>query len=197
MTSENSPEQDLLPMELPSMSSAGGSRARTYLSLANDLALRARDLVSGSSSLGSLASYDHASSSWRTRQACLVSGWEMFSESWPRAGMTRNGNAYQQAPLVPHTSASVFGSLPTLTRRDRRTLKGGRDRPNRNGGKSLLQTFLDDGHTDGRINPRWAEWFMGFPQMWTLLERSEIPSPQSSPSSSAKRSSKRKEDVND
>jgi len=36
-----------------------------------------------------------------------------FSETWPRAGMTRSGRAYQLAPLVRLTDATECGSWPT------------------------------------------------------------------------------------
>jgi len=36
-----------------------------------------------------------------------------FSETWPRAGMTVNGRAYQLAPLVRLTDATECGSWPT------------------------------------------------------------------------------------
>lgn len=62
---------------------------------------------------GSLASYDQDSSSWRTSQACLVSGWEPFSETWPRSGMMRHGTAYPLAPSAPLTGGIGFGLLPT------------------------------------------------------------------------------------
>jgi len=135
----------------------------------------------------------HADGVWRTWQRSLIdpTGWEPFSEAWPRSGMTRNGIAYRLNTLAPITREIGSISSPTLTRRDARTLKGGQDRPNRTGGKSLLQTLLDEGFTDGRINPRWAEWYMGFPQTWTQLAPLVIPSLRASSNSSAKRSSPR------
>jgi hypothetical protein len=95
--------------------------------------------------------------------------------------MTLNGIAYSLPDLAPRMNGTGAGSsLPTLTKRDARTLKGGQDRPNKTGGPSLLQTMLNDGHTTGRLNPRWCEWFMGFPENWTKLirqpsQRSETP----------------------
>ena len=41
-----------------------------------------------------------------------------FSETWPRAGMTVNGRAYQLAPLVRLTDATESGSWPTPDARD-------------------------------------------------------------------------------
>ena len=87
------------------------SRARISHSLerAPDLPAPARD------SFGHLcepfAWFDPGSRSWRTWQRCLVEGWETFSDTWPRSGMTRNGIAYRRAPLVPLTGETASGSL--------------------------------------------------------------------------------------
>lgn len=60
--------------------------------------------------------YDHESRSWRTWQLCLTGEWELYSEAWPRSGMTRNGIAYQLRTLAQSTTATEHGSLlPTLT----------------------------------------------------------------------------------
>src|SRR5690606_6360852 len=62
-----------------------------------------------------LAKFDPVSSSWRTSQLCLVEGLTVFSETWPRSGMMRNGTAYQLPPLVPLTDATASGLWPTPT----------------------------------------------------------------------------------
>lgn len=113
--SDRSPPMLFDEMDLPSTSSAAGSRARTFPLLESALVSKVRDLVSGRSTGASLASYDPASSSWRTCQACLISGWEPFSETWPRSGMMLSGTVYQLAPSAPLTGETAFGSLPTPT----------------------------------------------------------------------------------
>ena len=125
MTLENSPEQSLLPMELPSMSSAAGSRAKMFPSLASALALKVRGLVSGRNTGALLAKYDPASSSWRTFQACLVSGWQLFSESFPRSGSMRSGTVSQLAPSAPLTDEIGSGLLPTPVASSYGTNQGG------------------------------------------------------------------------
>jgi hypothetical protein len=95
------------------MSSAAGSRARTSHSLEDALASKVRDLVSGRNTPGSLANYDPATSSWRTSQACLVSGWEPFSETWPRSGTMRRGIVSPLRPSAPLTDEIGSGLLPT------------------------------------------------------------------------------------
>lgn len=86
--------------------------------LERGLALKVLDLVCGQSTQDSLANYDPDSSSWKTHQACLVSGWEMFSETWSRSGMMLCGTAFQLAPLAPIMSATACGLLPTPTATD-------------------------------------------------------------------------------
>ena len=112
-TCENLQPSDLLPMELPLMSSAAASRARTSAQPEKVQGLPVNDPACGQKSPVWLASYDRNSSSWRTSQHCLVGGLEQFSETWPRSGMMRNGIAYQLPTLVRLTGATGYGSWPT------------------------------------------------------------------------------------
>ncbi len=108
MTLENSQQPSLLPMELPSMSSAAGSHVKTSARRDMALALKANVVAYGLSTPDLLASYDRSSSSWRTSQRCLVEGWGEFSETWPRSGMMRNGTVFRLPPLVPTTDETAF-----------------------------------------------------------------------------------------
>lgn len=115
MTSAPSPRPENLPNG-GSMSSAAGSPARTSASPAGVPDLRASDPVYTASCSGSFAFYDLGSSSWRTWQRSWVEDWELYSETWPRAGMTRSGIAYRLRPLVPLTCAtasSLWVGTPT------------------------------------------------------------------------------------
>jgi len=100
-------------MELLPMSSVAASPARTSVPQESAPASTEIEAAYGLKSPDLLASYDPDTSSWRTSQRCLVTGWEEFSETWPRSGMTRNGTAYQLQPLAPLTDATAFGSWPT------------------------------------------------------------------------------------
>ncbi len=113
--SENSPPKDLPVTESPLTSSAVDSHARTLALLAPELGWQASAADYGLNSPDSFARYDRDSSSWRTHQACLVSGWEQFSETWPRSGMTRNGTAYRLPALTRITREIASGLLPTPT----------------------------------------------------------------------------------
>lgn len=97
-------------------SSRPAFRARTFHSQAKapDLPEPVRD--SFGRSCEPFAWFDHEQRCWRTWQRCLVEGWEVFSGTWPRSGMTRNGIAFRRPPLVPLTKGIGCGSLlPTPT----------------------------------------------------------------------------------
>jgi hypothetical protein len=73
---------------------------------------------------------------WVSPQLDLLSeaGLMSFSETWPRAGMTRNGTAYRLQPLAPLTAATGSGSsrIPTPTAGDAKSaanLTAGRSNP--------------------------------------------------------------------
>jgi len=112
-TLDSLPGQDLLPMALPLMSSPAASRARTSQLLAMALASRVRDLVCGRNIGDCLARWDQDGQSWRTSQACLIEGWQRYSETWPRSGLMLGGTAYPRQPLAPLTDVTEYGSLPT------------------------------------------------------------------------------------
>jgi hypothetical protein len=114
-TCEPSPPNESPQTASRSMSYAEGSPVKTLASLAGELGWTASAADYGLSYPDSFANYDPDSSSWKTRQACLVSGWEEFSETWPRSGMTRNGTAYQLPALTRITREIASGLLPTPT----------------------------------------------------------------------------------
>lgn len=74
---------------------------------------RGRGRASGSSTLEPFASYDPATSSWRTLQPSLIEDSPAYSGRWPRSGTMRNGVCYPQPTLVRPTDASASGSWPT------------------------------------------------------------------------------------
>jgi len=92
------------------MSSAAGSRAKTSVMPGKGPGSPAQGPVFGTSSLGSLASFDPDTLSWRTSQRCLLEGWVKYSGRWPRSGMTRSGTLSQLRPLVRRTGGTASGS---------------------------------------------------------------------------------------
>ena len=95
------------------MSSSEASHAKTFPTLAEAPAWPGPVLDSTGSWCAPFAWFDRSTQSWRTWQRCLVEGWELFSETWPRAGMTRRGIAYRRQPLAPLTKETASGLLPT------------------------------------------------------------------------------------
>ena len=100
----------------PSMFSAEDFPASPTPLLANVADLRT-SVTSGPSTPDSFASLDR-DGLWRKTcqgysQMTLDGSLEAFSETWPRAGMTRNGTAYLQVPLAPLTKGIASGLLPT------------------------------------------------------------------------------------
>lgn len=186
----------------PSMASVEASPAKTSATPATVLALKVPDLDFGPNTSDSFATYDPNSSSWRTSQRCLLEGWEQFSETWPRAGMTQSGSASRRPPLVPLISGTEFGYLPTPDKSlgafegfsrgshgmDANTLflketVGERPSGARIGSSirwcpEFIREWL---RTGGDINPVWLERLMGFPDNHSATEAAETQSCQSSP----------------
>ena len=113
-------------MELPLMSSRAASRARTLASLESSAAwAKAPAAASGPKSSDLLASYDRNTSSWRTSQHCLLAqangeadGLAEFSETWPSAGMMRNGKTFRRQPWALPIAESASGLWPTPCKSD-------------------------------------------------------------------------------
>ena len=167
------------------------SHANPSPSLANDGHKTIPDGF-GPSSHDAFAYYDPDSHCWKTSQVSFLPECQTYSETWPRAGMTRNGTAYRRPPLVPRTSASGFGYLPTpdaslgafecaasmdATSWYNKELTGQRKSGAMIGSSvrwcpEFVREWL---RTGGELNPEWIEVLMGFPTGWTDLEDSETP----------------------
>ena len=156
----------------PLTSSAEGFPVRTSATLASGLESTASEAGCGLSSTESFASYDPATRSWRTSQLCFNGELSEFSETWPRAGMTRNGTVSQLPILVPRILERGYSLLPTPVSAMAQGSNGG-------GNHSDIRD-----HVEGPISPDWIEHLMGFPIGWTDLNRSATPSSRKSQSGS-------------
>lgn len=186
-TSEPLPLTGSPQMALALTSYAEGSPVRTSASQARGSVLRDNEADYGVNSPVSFASYDLASSSWKTSQRCLIEGWETFSETWPRSGMMRSGIAYQRQPLAPRTIETAYGSLlPTPTRDDGRGFYVASLNQAQNRVKDGRQmhwihpALLSKRLNKGWANPQFSEALMGFPIRWSDLAPSEMPSSRKS-----------------
>lgn len=129
-----------------------------------------------------LAKYDPNTRLWKTSQTCLLDllnnpadGLAVYSETWPKSGMMRNGIAYQLATLAPGIHGTEFGYLPTPAKS---TAKGAvRHRyfgsPTY---RSNLHEYLRNGPEDPIYpHPCFLELIMGFPIGHTELAPSGTP----------------------
>ena len=64
---------------------------------------------------GSLARFDPSTSSWRTAQPSLLGDSDECSVTWPRSGMTADGQCWELPKLGRSTSATDSGLWPTPT----------------------------------------------------------------------------------
>ena len=186
--------------------------------------------------------YDQTTQLWRTWQLSMDGGWAEFLGTWPRAGMTRNGIAYQLAPLVlpiyesehsfwptpvatdttdrqppktPHITkngtlrhigkngeqsqvrlSQAVKFFPTPTARDYRSGMSRkallRREAHSSRGVNLSEFTQRHFGGNGKLNPTWVEWLMGYPLGWTDCEASATPLSRKSQSGLAEESSKRK-----
>lgn len=145
------------------------SLAKALASPENGLGSQMTGQLFGGKLSALLASYDPATLSWKTSQACLpflgAETLEPFSGPWPRSGTMRNGQLYQLLNSERPTSGSVYSSselLPTPTTcanmlcPDTQKWRAARNLPASSIGK--------------KPNPQWLEWLMGFPDQWTDYE---------------------------
>lgn len=131
------------PMESSaSTPSAEASPAKTSRWLEGVQVLSESEAAYGESTPVWLASFDPASSSWKTSGLFAVEDSPLFLETLPRSGMTRSGTLFLLPPLVRLIYASGSGSsqsalLPTPT-----TLDGGAWVPPHGTGMNLRAALL-------------------------------------------------------
>jgi hypothetical protein len=155
-----------------STSLAGDSLAKTFHALAPAPGSPASNQGFGLSLLASLATFDRVTCSWKTRQISLLGGSESFSETWPRAGMMRDGTCWELTTSAPPTSATESGSWHT----PRAHLKGwgvgrhmtkAQQRRTRADVHSTVLAEVDKYGQDPR--PSRIEWLMMWPIGWSAL----------------------------
>ncbi len=98
----------------PLTSSAEDSPVKTCPLLENEQELMGLEADSGASMSDVFAHYDPVTSSWKTYQVSLLTQqWDEFSETWPRAGMMRNGRSFLLPTWEPHILERESGLWPT------------------------------------------------------------------------------------
>lgn len=153
------------------------SRARTSAPQEGARDSKASDPASGWKWLESLAKYEPATCSWRTRQCSLLGGLEEFSETWPKWGSMRDGECLAQEMLAPRTSAKGFGLLPTPTKSWGRRGHGvSNNKDNGRYSPAIVDRCLA---LNKEFGWRWpcnmVETMMGWPRGWSALRPLEMP----------------------
>jgi hypothetical protein len=121
----------------------------------------------------SLAKYDHNTHLWKIAQHSLFEDLELCLETWPRWGMMHDGECWELTILGATIEENDSGLWPTIVKNEGP------------GGQIMKLTdaiAIAEGfapkyykHKDsigkkkfnGKVNPEWAEWLMGWPEMWT------------------------------
>ena len=151
--------------------------ARTSVQLEQEQELKGNEAGSGPTWHASFATYDRASSLWRTRQCSLLGDLAEFLETWPSWGLMRDGECLEVPPLELPTVESESGLLPTP-----RASVGKHGicwkRAKTGNHRSQIEDFLGwlslqhggqvvSGRT---VNPDFQDWLMVWPTQWTALK---------------------------
>jgi hypothetical protein len=152
---------------LVSLSLAG--HVKIYQRAATEVGFAENEADSGPSVRASFARFDPTTLSWRTRQRCLMDGWEKFSGTFPASGIMLNGKLFLRLPLVRHIFANASGLLPTPLASDNRD-RGDCSMPSIQRrmtiGKQIGLSML----FKGTPCPSCVEGMMGLPRDYTRLD---------------------------
>ena len=135
---------------------------------------------SGRSSTGSFAKLNQDGSWSKMYQDCCLLTLDgsllEFCETFPQAGMMRNGISYRLQVLAHRTSEKECSLWPTPTTRDFRH-SGSREGYLKRKGKHVRALNEEVCWNDekgiqsgGQLNPNWVELLMGYPLGWTEIE---------------------------
>ena len=103
-------------------------------------------------------------SSLKTSQCFDVEDWDKCYDPSQRSGMMQNGTVYLLEPLVRLTRETGSGSWPTPLSRDYKdTAKNWEDLAKYAHKKRLPCSVAAVEKRNGKLNPRWVDWLMGYP----------------------------------
>jgi hypothetical protein len=114
----------------------------------------------------SLAKYCHVTSSWKIVQRSVLEGSEESSVTWPRSGMMRSGQCWEQPMLALRTKGTGCGLWHTPTCHN--AIEGAYPAEYKRKTPTLAS------QVGGKLNPTWIEWLMGWPLGWTDLKPLEM-----------------------
>jgi len=159
-----------------SMSSQVDSLVRTFQpqEKAQDLTEKGQDF--GEKWQGSFVKFSLDTSSWRTHQCSLLEDLEEFSETWPKWGLMRNGECWEQMPLDYPIGENEFRCwLPTPVT----SMWRGAAKKRFWGSQEYRASFTTEWVRTSKdcaqyYHPDFVELIMDFPDKWTELRPLEM-----------------------
>jgi len=125
---------------------------------------------------GSFVKFNPDTSSWKTAQCSLLGDLEEFSETWPKWGLMRNGECWEQTPLDYPTGENEFGCwLPTPVT----SMWRGAAKKRFWGSQEYRASFTTEWVRTSKdcaqyYHPDFVELIMDFPDKWTELRPLEM-----------------------
>ncbi len=154
--------QKLFTEDFPAKISVLQELARVWRGSEADLCLN---------SLGSFASADLVSFSWKTSQLSLFGGLTEFFWSSLRWGLMRDGQLFQPQRWEPRISENESGSWPTPCAMDYCSPGMSRQRKAKIEQNRGIPLSIEFKHRFGKnLHPTFVEWMMGYPLKHTVLE---------------------------
>jgi DNA (cytosine-5)-methyltransferase 1 len=101
-----------IPGEELSMSSVVAFHVKTLVPQEKAQELMENDQECGEKWRGSFTKYYPDSCSWKTHQCSLLGGLDEFLETWPKWGLMRNGECWEQQTLEQTIKGTGFGLSP-------------------------------------------------------------------------------------
>lgn len=170
-----------------SMSFAEDSLAKILAQQDSEKGYKASDLACGRTWQGSSARFDPDSYSWKTHQLSLIMDWEQSLATFPQWGLMHDGELWELTIQDYHTIAEDAGLLPTVVKSEGEAFLGGPIRSSETWKDTnrlshrligLWKSFAKR-EMNGRIrqkiacHPTFAEWMMGWPEMWSASSELE------------------------
>jgi hypothetical protein len=175
--------------------------ARTSAPQGKVQALTVSDQECGEKWRASFTKYDPDMRLWKTHQCSLLGDLEPYSETWPKWGLMRDGECWEQRMLeqtIRGTESGLLLPTPDTVNRDNKKVLFDKNAPSQSG-RSLAtyaRTFptptahnakeggfpSEHNHNTptlsaqagGSLSPTWVEWLMGWPLGWTDLKPLEM-----------------------
>jgi len=150
--------------------------APTFPQQEKEQELMEKPLECGEKWRGSFAKFDQNLCLWKTHQYSLVGDLTEFSETWPKWGLMRNGECWEQIALDCPIVENEFGCwLPTPVS----SLTNGAAKKRFFGSREYRASFTQEWIRTSMdcaqyLNPVYVELAMDFPDKWTDLRPLEM-----------------------